>query len=296
MSIYTTYRFMKDKARKNSNGKLTSSEIIEHLLSSNAYDLPTLMEEYHLNFTDKITLFVEREELVEFINNVKFPSEAISLSVPYSSFIVNYQTGTKIDEVEMNSCLVASGTTADFTERFSTVFDKYNIKQSSSKHLASDDQKYIYIIWNDKDNASTYNTYSFQELIDVTSNFSNFQKYFENKKGNAPASKMKECYYHVRMITGILIYINCFEDAIRPGLPFNITGKRPIIRSGSTLTLQSSSEITKMHNGREAHYRSGHYRLLADKRFKAMRNKIILVNPAYIGSRIKPHTIQKPTE
>lgn len=113
---------------------------------------------------------------------------------------------------------------------------------------------------------------------------------------NAGAAGADSLYY-AKLIVGLGMYIHCFPEVLRPGIPDGL--KHPSHHQYETPIIVSvSPNVTTVTSGGHAsptpHFRIGHFRVLRSERFTNKRHQVIFVRETFVKGRTA--TVLSPEE
>ena len=102
--------------------------------------------------------------------------------------------------------------------------------------------------------------------------------------------------YNADLAYGLGLYLACFPECIRPGVPEEL--KHPSHhKSSKSYTIHVSPSI-RSHDGKHAspcgHFRRGHFRILSSDWYTKKRHQVVFVHETFVNG--KAHTVLSPEE
>lgn len=90
--------------------------------------------------------------------------------------------------------------------------------------------------------------------------------------------------FYTRMIAGLGLYMSCFPEQVRDGIPAD--AKRAEYAAGHAKTI-GVSETVVCREGVTPHYRSGHFRLLVSERYVNKRGQVVFIHGCFVKGQAK---------
>ena len=90
--------------------------------------------------------------------------------------------------------------------------------------------------------------------------------------------------FYTRMVAGIGLYMACFPEQVRDGIPAD--AKRADYAAGNAKTIGVSESVVT-RDGVTPHYRSGHFRLYSDDRYINLKGQVRFVEGCFVHGRAK---------
>lgn len=110
-----------------------------------------------------------------------------------------------------------------------------------------------------------------------------------NETGNISPLGM----WYAKLVVGLGMYMQCFPEAVKSGPPSDL--KHPSHHKYETsLTIESSPKIYGTHDSPIAHFRRGHFRVLASERFTHKRFQTVFVRETFVAGTSK--TVLSPEQ
>lgn len=130
--------------------------------------------------------------------------------------------------------------------------------------------------------------------------FLNHDQAWLDRTFNVTPGEAEDQNAYGRLAFGLSVYCQAFPDSIVAGWPDDMSARDAKVSGVSEPRHIGVPDRIKQHGGHASpvsHWRSGHFRVLGDPRFKHNPDgspKIIYVNDAIIRRDIKPYTVMPP--
>jgi len=85
--------------------------------------------------------------------------------------------------------------------------------------------------------------------------------------------------WYIKLIVGLGMYLSCFPDQIKPGIPDDLKHAN---HYGGTKQTIGISETVMMRDGPTPHYRVGHFRILQSDRYTHKRGQAVFVQGCFV--------------
>jgi hypothetical protein len=202
-----------------------------------------------------------------------------------ASCVVNQVPSDVVDEFHKKYapiCLFHFPENAEFTSFMVTPITAVDSQYLASKKIilhreASFDAVYYF---NEQDNAC-YDVKKFDHQSNEWEGVTTEEDKSNNKK-------------HFRIYAGLCLYLECFPDMVKDGIPFDFDMAFDYNMS-EPKTIEVSDRVTYTeHDSPCAHYRNGHFRTLRSERFVNKRYQVVFVHGCFVKGEAK--TVLNPNE
>lgn len=304
---FRTYRSIIDQNYKVHGKKLTRKDATDFLHSSMLRidpDLGTintriLIDEWQWERTGRKTIFVDSATLPEMVYSIPIRGGFDHILPRWKGIrAFAFPNGAKVNGVELPGALFSF---MDGEERHRLVDRYLETYCLEDVHLSSRDMAPAIRLSSNVNQFSYHTAVPLEDLNEMLSDPDWLDRHKIHDILYEVAYTEKERLIQstvIRVVLGIIAYATAFPEALREGLPKakpKELGKIVLEKNFNPMTLTGPSAE---HSHRAMHFRQGHFRVLANQRFKRDENgqiRVVYVREAIVGGKLEAQTVEEIT-